>query len=102
MKGVIELKKDRNCGMGYAGMVPNYGGMVMPGAFPMPGMMSYPTSGFGNVPSSSTNLNNYGSQDYSSLSNQINSLEQRVSRLESLVNNGTYSNSYNSSNYQMM
>ncbi len=102
MKGVIELKKDRNCMGGY-GMAPNYG-MVMPGGvIPMPGVMNYPTSNFGNIPAGMTNtLNNYGSSDLSILSNKINSLEQRVNRLENLVNNGSYSNSYNSSNYQMM
>ena len=97
------MKKDRNCGMGnYAGMVPNYGGMVMPGVFPMPGMIDYPISGFNNVPNNSTTLNNYGAGDLTNLSNKVNSLEQRINRLENLVNNGTYSNGYNSSNYQMM
>lgn len=102
MKGVIELKKDRNCGMGgYNGMIPNYG-MVMPGGvIPMPGMMNYPN--FNSVPDGiNGNYNNYNSSDLSSLSNKVNSLEQRVNRLENLVSNGTYSNSYNSSNYQMM
>ena len=97
------MKKDRNCGMGnYAGMAPNYGGMVMPGVFPMPGAMNYPLSGYENVPNSSTGLNSYGSPDLTNLSNKVNSLEQRINRLENLVNNGTYSNGYNSSNYQMM
>lgn len=102
MKGVIELKKDRNCMGGYSGMIPNYG--IMPGGvIPMPGVMNYPTSNFGNVPDGITNnLNSYGSSDFSNLSNKINSLEQRINRLENLVNNGSYSNNYNSSNYQMM
>ena len=99
------MKKDRNCGMGvYPGMMPDYGGMIMPGGvIPMPGVMNYPNSNFGNIPNgSTTTLNNYGSQDLSSITNQINTLEKRVSRLESLVNNGSYSSNYNSSNYQMM
>ena len=96
------MKKDRNCGM--AGMVPNYGGAIMPGGvIPMPGMVSYPNYGMTGVPNSTTNtLNNYGSSGLSSLTNQVNSLEQRVNRLENLVNNGSYSNGYNSTNYQIM
>ena len=97
MKGAFTMKKDRNWGMGMKmGLVPNYSGMVMPGGvIPMPGA-AYPTGG---IPNS---LNNYGSTDLSTLSNQLNSLEQRVNRLENLVGNGSYSNNYNSSNYQMM
>lgn len=96
------MKKDRNCGM--VGIVPNYGGVMPGGVIPMPGMMNYPSFGMSNIPNGSTTntLNNYGSSDLSSLTNQVNSLEQRVSRLENLVNNGSYSNGYNSSNYQMM
>ena len=74
----------------YPQMVPNFGGMVMPGEMiPMPG--SYMV----NVPTQTSN-----GTDSSTLSSQINSLEQRVRRLETIVNNGT--NNYNSSNYQMM
>lgn len=104
------MKKDRNCGMAvYPQVVPNFGGAIMPGQMiPMPGvdggMMSYPSSGMMNVPSGSTTTtqNNYGSSDLNNLTNKVNSLEQRVNRLENLVNNGTYSNGYNSSNFQMM
>lgn len=100
------MKKDRNCGGYpiYPQMVPSFGGMVMPGQMiPMQGgMINYPNYGMMSVPGSSTTQNNYGTSDLSNLTNQVNSLEQRVNRLENLVSNGTYSNNYNSSNYQMM
>ncbi len=86
------MKKDRNC-MGYPvypQMIPNFNGMVMPGEMiPMPGNYMM------NVPQTSNS-----SSDINTLTNQINSLEQRVRRLENIVNNGT--GNYNSSNYQMM
>ena len=98
------MKKDRNCGgyPVYPQMVPSFGGMVMPGQMiPMPlnNMANYPSSGMMNVPGSTTTTtqNNYGTSDLSNLTSK-----QRVNRLENLVNNGTYSNNYNSSNYQMM
>lgn len=93
------MKKDRNCGMGGVGMMPNYGA-VMPGSVvPMPGVINYPNYSMSGIPS---NSNSFGMNDISSLTNQVNSLEQRVNRLENLVNNGSFSNNYNSSNYQMM
>ncbi len=80
------MKKDRDCNMAYPiypQMVPNYGGVVMPGQMiPMPG-------------------NNYMANDLSSINNQINNLEQRITRLENIINKNNYS-TYNSSNYQMM
>lgn len=97
------MKKDRNCGGMpiYPNMVPNFGGVVMPGQMiPMQGsMMNMPMN---DTFTTTTTQTNYTSSDLNTLTNQINSLEQRVNRLENLVNNGTYSNNYNSSNYQMM
>lgn len=79
------MKKDRNCGMmGYP--------QIVPGMMPM-------MPGYVNVPE--VNYNNYDSVDTQRINSRLNSLEQRVSKLESIVNNG-YSNNYNSSNYQMM
>lgn len=99
MKGVKSVKKDRDCGMGYPvypQMVPNYGGMVMPGQMiPMPNSM-----GMTNVPLTSVQ-STINSNDLSALTNQVNNLEQRVTRLENTVNKNSYNN-YNSSNYQMM
>ncbi len=94
------MKKDRDCGgmayPVYPQMVPNFGGMVMPGQMiPMPGNM-----GMGNVPLTSVQ-STINSNDLSALSNQISNLEQRVTRLENMVNKTNYNN-YNSSNYQMM
>lgn len=94
------MKKDRDCGgmayPVYPQMVPNFGGMVMPGQIiPMPGNM-----GMGNVPLTSVQ-STINSNDLSALSNQISNLEQRVTRLENTINKTNYNN-YNSSNYQMM
>lgn len=90
------MKKDRNCGMAiYPSMVPNFGGMMPGQMIPMPG------GNYNGVPSSISTQNNYGT-DLSSITNQINNLEQRVSRLENLVNGTGYSTNYNSNNYQMM
>jgi len=84
------LKKDRNCMGVYPQMMPSFNGMVMPGEMvPMPGNYMV------NVPTQMPN----NTSDISTLSNQLNSLEQRVRRLESIVNNGS---NYNSSNYQIM
>lgn len=77
------MKKDRNCGMNvYPNMMP----VIMPGQMiPMNEMQM--------------NQNNYATD---SLSNQINSLQQRISRLENIVNGSNYSSNYNTANYQMM
>ena len=99
MKGVICVKKDRDCGMAYPiypNMVPNFGGVLMPGQMiPMPNNM-----GMTNVPLASVQ-SAINSNDLSAISNQISNLENRVTRLENIVNKGNYNN-YNSSNYQMM
>lgn len=94
------MKKDRDCGgmayPVYPQMVPNFGGMVMPGQMiPMPGNM-----GMNNVPLTSVQ-STINSSDLSTLSNQVSNLEQRVTRLENAINKSNYNN-YNSSNYQMM
>ena len=96
------MKKDRDCGgmayPVYPQMVPNYGGMVMPGQMiPMPSSMNM---GMSNVPLTSVQ-STINSNDLSALTNQVNNLEQRVTRLENTVNKNNYNN-YNSSNYQMM
>ena len=83
------MKKDRNAGMTpmYPGMVPNYGGMVLPGqVIPMP---YYQEQGC------------MGDNQINSLMTKVNNLEQRVTRLENTVQ-GTNGSNYNSSNYQMM
>ena len=93
------MKKNRDCGMGYPvypGMMPNYGGMVMPGQMiPMPNNI-----GFNNVPLGSVQ-STVNSNELSTLSNQVSNLEKRVTRWENMVNQNNYGN-YNASNYQMM
>lgn len=97
MKGVISVKKDRDCGgmayPVYPQMVPNFG--MMPGQ-----MIPMPNMGVSNVPLTSVQ-STINSSDLSALSNQISNLEQRVTRLENTVNKTNYNN-YNTSNYQMM
>ena len=97
MKGVICVKKDRDCGMAYPiypNMVPNFGGVLMPGQ-----MVPMPNMGMTNVPLTSVQ-STINSNDLSDLSNQISNLEQRVTKLENIINSSNYN--YNSSNYQMM
>ena len=97
------MKKDRDCGMGYPvypQMVPNFGGMVMPGQMiPMPNNMNM---GMTNVPLTSVQ-STINSNDLNNLTNQVNNLEQRVTRLEAIYSNNT-TNIYNepdSSMYMM-
>ena len=97
------MKKDRDCGgmayPVYPQMVPNFGGMVMPGQMiPMPG--GNMNMGMSNVPLTSVQ-STINSSDLNALTNQVNNLEQRVTRLENTVNKNNYNN-YNTSNYQMM
>ena len=84
------MKKDRNCNMG---PMPIYGNIPAAGnMMPIPGMINYPITGMTNIPVDNT----------SDITNQINELKNRVTRLENIINNGAYSNNYNSTNYQMM
>lgn len=79
---------------------------IYPNMIPMPNQM-FPVNQMmpGNMmgmPSTTNTQNNYGTSELSSISRQISSLEQRVSRLESIVGGSTYSTNYNPTNYQMM
>ena len=100
------MKKDRNCGGNY----PIYPAYQMPNMMPgipmnipngIPNMNDYSMNSMVpyNNQSFNQNPNNIYDQQLSNLSSQINSLERRVSNLESLVGNG---NKYNTSNYQML
>lgn len=85
------MKKDRNAGAMpvYPGMIPNYGGIVMPGQMiPMPYYQDQ----------SCPMANN---SELNSLMTRVNNLEQRVRILENTVQ-GSSSSNYNSTNYQMM
>lgn len=91
VKGVIKLKKERNCG-GFP-VYPNMGNMAMP--FPMCQNMTP------NMPMYDININ----AELANINNKINNLEQRITSLENSLNknySNNYSNSYNTSNYQMM
>ena len=91
------MKEDRNCG-NYPVYPTMYGG-VMPGPLPISGVnmpmpmpIGMPTETYGNLGAD----NNY-------LASQLQSLEQRVNKLENMINGSSYSsNSYNTTNYQMM
>ena len=96
------MKKDRNCGCDgnypiYPAYQPNFGMMPQ-------GMMGMPM----NQMQPMMNNQNYGiptgnsssiEQQLANMNSQINSLERRISNLESLVGNPT---KYNNSNYQVM
>lgn len=89
------MKKDRNCGNSFP-IYPTYPmSNMMPGIPAMGGMMPYSMDM--NVPYSDYQGD---SSQISKLNSQISSLERRVSNLENLVGNN--SNSYNTSNYQML
>ncbi len=81
------MKENRNCSY------PIYSGPMMPGPLPMGGVnMPIPINSFGTY-------NNYDSN----ISNQLAALEQRVTNLENMLGNSSYSTtSYNTTNYQMM
>lgn len=93
------MKKDRNCNMAvYPGMMPGYGMGTPMMNNPMMGM---PIMG-GSTPTTTNTQNNYGTGDLGSLTSQVNSLEQRINRLESIVNGSSYTTNYNPNNFQMM
>ena len=83
------MKENRNCSY------PIYSGPIMPGPLPISGVnMPMPIG----TPSTYTNLN-YDNN----ISNQLAALEQRISNLENMLTNSSYSTtSYNTTNYQMM
>ncbi|MBR2833963.1 MAG: hypothetical protein IKE75_06065 [Bacilli bacterium] len=83
------MKEDRNCGY------PIYPTMGIPGPLPI-GAINMPMPINGPTTYSNTNYD-------SNLSNKIASLEQRVTNLENMLTNSSYSStSYNTTNYQMM
>jgi len=117
------LKKERNCGCGgggtpypvyptYPGMMPmnqgmtvpmNQGmGMTMNQNIPM-GQMMYNQMGMPNNIMMPTVSGMNTSNDYSTLTNQVNNLERRVSRLESMMNSSSnITPKYSESNYYMV
>ena len=96
------MKKDRNCGMNPYPVYPNYQGMpnmMMPNMM-MPNMMPY---NMANPMGTTTNIGNIQTQTIDNLERQINMLDRRVTKLETLVNStSTYNSSFNDSNYHVM
>lgn len=92
------MKKDRNCSMGAYPVYPMYGQMPPQGYMP-------PMQGMPGVPN---NMMNAGTpttpqnDNYASITNQINNLEKRVSRLENIVSSNQVSPSYSESNFYMV
>lgn len=113
------MKKDRNCGMtgypmypNYPGMMPNQGmgPMMMPNQAMNPMMPNQgmgpmmPNQGMGSpvVPNIDI-INNNQDDDFSSIQRQINNLDRRVSRLESMMDSGnSFGNKYTDSNYHVL
>ncbi len=102
------MKKDRDCGMTPYPVYPNVGmpvqntmmpNMGMPGMPQMQGMM--PNIPMYGMPTYNTNATQ--SQSMDNLERQINMLDRRVTKLETLVNSAsTYNSSFNDSNYHVM
>lgn len=97
------MKKDRNCGCDgnypiYPTYQPNFGGMMPQGMMGMPMNQMQPM-----IPNQTYGIQSGNSnsieQQLANMNSQINSLERRITNLESLVGNPT---KYNNSNYQVM
>lgn len=98
------MKKDRNCGMNPYPVYPAY--QTMP-TMPVPNMM-------GPMPGVMPNMQPYGmttstigvqntqNQSIDNLERQINMLDRRVTKLETLVNSSSTYNNFNDSNYHVM
>ena len=94
------MKKDRDCGTSYP-VYPNYYQGGIGGPMPISGVNMPMPMPMGN-PMPYTVFDSYNT-DSNSLSQQISSLEKRITNLENMLNNGSYSTtSYNTTNYQMM
>ena len=109
------MKKERNCGCGgnqapypvyptYPGVMPiNQMGMNQ-GMYPMMGqnMMNQGIGMPNNIVMPISPSSNMGT-DYSTLANQVNNLERRVSRLENMMNSSNnMTPKYSESNYYMV
>lgn len=93
------MKKDRNCGCeGNYPVYPTYPGMIPQCMMGMPMNQMQPmmtNQNYGIPTGNSSSIE----QQLANMNSQINSLERRISNLESLVGNPT---KYNNSNYQVM
>ena len=107
------MKKERNCGGNAYPVYPAYNNMpimnqgynpmMTQGMTPMMGQNMMMQAMPNNI-MMPTSLNNTSmGNDYSTLATQVNSLERRVSRLESMIGSNTnMAPKYNESNYYMV
>lgn len=97
------MKKDRNCGVV---PYPIYSGYQTMPAMPIPNMVA-PIPGMMQpnyqIDSSMINTNQAQNNSIDSIQSQINMLDRRVTKLESMMNStSTYNTNFNDSNYHVM
>lgn len=100
------MKKDRNCGMT---PYPVYSGYQTMPAMPIPNMMApMPGAMIGQMPTyqmdtTMTTTNQTQNSSIDGLQNQINMLDRRITKLESMVNStSTFNTNFSDSNYHVM
>lgn len=100
------MKKDRNCGMT---PYPVYSGYQTMPAMPIPNMMApMPGTMIGQIPTyqmdtTMTTTNQAQNSSIDGLQNQINMLDRRITKLESMVNStSTFNTNFSDSNYHVM
>lgn len=100
------MKKDRNCGMT---PYPVYSGYQTMPAMPIPNMMApMPGAMMQQMPTyqmdtTMTTTNQAQNSSIDGLQNQINMLDRRITKLESMVNStSTFNTNFSDSNYHVM
>ena len=100
------MKKDRNCGMT---PYPVYSGYQTMPAMPIPNIMApMPGAMIGQKPAyqmdtTMTTTNQAQNSSIDGLQNQINMLDRRITKLESMVNStSTFNTNFSDSNYHVM
>ena len=100
------MKKDRNCGMT---PYPVYSGYQTMPAMPIPNMMApMPGAMMPQMPTyqmdtTMTTTNQAQNSSIDGLQNQINMLDRRITKLESMVNStSTFNTNFSDSNYHVM
>lgn len=95
------MKKDRNCGATPYPIYNNY--QAMP-TMPIPNMMGpMPNTMMAPMYTQPISQMQSNTSDYTNLENQINMLDRRVTKLETMINStSTYNNNFNDSNYHVM
>ena len=86
------MKKDRNCGMM---PYPVYPAMPVPNMMPMyQGQFAYDAASATNIMDNTNSIDN--------LERQINMLDRRVTKLETMMNSTSTYNNFGDSNYHVM